>query len=126
MDETYIKVKGKWSYLYEAIDKCGHTIDFYLSPTRNTRAAKWFLGKALKSIKSWAYPNIINTNKAPTYNAAITELKAERKCSSDIVHWQVKYLSNIAKADHRKLKWLINPVRGFKSMKTAYANDQGT
>jgi transposase-like protein len=53
VDETYVKVKGKWAYLYRAIDKCGHTIDFYLSPTRNTQAAKRFLGKAVKSMKPW-------------------------------------------------------------------------
>ena len=80
VDETYVKVKGKWAYLYRAIDKRGHTIDFYLSSTRNTQAAKRFLGKALKSIKSWAYPNTINTDKAPAYSAAITELKAKEKC----------------------------------------------
>jgi transposase-like protein len=51
VDETYVKVKGKWAYLYRAIDKRDHAIDFYLSPTRNTQAAKRFLGKALKSMK---------------------------------------------------------------------------
>src|SRR4051794_26355759 len=75
-----IKVKGEWTYLYRAIDKKGHTIDFYLSPTRNTQAAKRFLGKALKSMKPWAHPGAINTDKAPAYRAAITELKAEGKC----------------------------------------------
>ena len=47
--KTYIKVKGEWVYLYRAIDKCGNTIDFYLSSTRNIEAAKKFLGKALRS-----------------------------------------------------------------------------
>ncbi|MEO8767312.1 MAG: IS6 family transposase [Nitrosospira sp.] len=120
VDETYVKVKGKWTYLYRAIDKRGHTIDFYLSATRNTQAAKRFLGKALKSMKSWAHPGAINTDKASPYSAAITELKAEGKCPPDTVHRQVKYLNNIIEADHGKLKRLINPVRGFKSMKTAY------
>ena len=124
MDETDVKVKGEWTYLYRAIDKQGHTIDFYLSPTRNTQAAKRFLGKALKSMKSWA-PGAINTDKAPAYSAAITKLKAEGKCLPDTVHRQVKYLNNIIEADHGKLKRLINPVRGFKSMKTAYATIKG-
>ena len=48
VDETYVKVRGKWAYLYRAVDKLGSTIDFYLSPTRNTIAAKRFLGKALR------------------------------------------------------------------------------
>jgi IS6 family transposase len=125
VDETYVKVKGEWTYLYRAIDKKGHTIDFYLSPTRNTQAAKRFLGKALKSMKPWAHPGAINTDKAPAYRAAITELKAEGKCPPDTVHRQVKYLNNIIEADHGKLKCLINPVRGFKSMKTAYATIKG-
>ena len=62
VDETYVKVKGKWAYLYRAIDKRGHTIDFYLSATRDTQAAKRFLGKALKSMKPWEHPGTINTD----------------------------------------------------------------
>ncbi len=63
-------------------------------------------------------------DKASPYSAAITELKAEGKCLPDTVHRQVKYLNNIIEADHGKLKRLINPVLGFKSMKTAYATNQ--
>ena len=125
VDETYIKVKGKWVYLYRAIDKQGHTIDFYLSPTRNTKAAKRFLGKALRGMKSWAHPKTINTDKATTYGPAIAALKKEGKCSKDTWHRQVKYLNNSVEADHGKLKILIKPVRGFKSMKTAYATIKG-
>ncbi len=125
VDETYVKVKGKWTYLYRAIDKRGHTIDFYLSPTRNTKAAKRFLGKALKGMKSWAHPQTINTDKAPTFGPTIGQLKKEGKCPKDTVHRQVKYLNNRVEADHGKLKRLINPVRGFKSLKTAYATIKG-
>ncbi len=53
VDETYIKVKGKWVYLYRAIDKKGHTVDLYLLSRRNAKAAKRFLGKALKGLKYW-------------------------------------------------------------------------
>jgi len=125
VDETYIKVKGKWVYLYRAIDKRGSTIDFYLSSTRNTEAAKRFLGKALKGLKEWEIPLTINTDKAPTYGVAIRELKAEGKCPETVKHRQVKYLNNAVEADHGKLKRLINPVRGFQSMKTAYATIKG-
>jgi transposase, IS6 family len=75
-----VKVKGKWTYLYRAIDKHDNTIDFYLSPTRNKKAAKRFLGKALKSIKPWAHPQTFNTDKAPTFGPAIAELQEEEKC----------------------------------------------
>ena len=71
MDETYIKVKGKWAYLYRTVDKFGNTIDFDLSPTRNTKAAKRFLGKALQGLKDWEQPRVINTDKAATYAAAL-------------------------------------------------------
>ena len=53
IDETYVKVRGKWTYLYRAVDKHGNTIDFYLSPTRNTAAAKRFLSKTLHGLKDW-------------------------------------------------------------------------
>jgi transposase, IS6 family len=125
VDEAYVKVKGKWMYLYRAIDKRGHTIDFYLSPTPNTKAAKRFLDKALKFLESWAHPGAINTDKAPTYDAAITELKTEGQCLDDTVHRQVKYQNNIIEADHGKLKQLTNPIRGFKTMKISYATIKG-
>jgi transposase, IS6 family len=71
VDETYVKVRGQWAYLYRALDKHGNTIDFYLSPTRNAKAAKRFLGKALNGLKPWERPEIVNTDKAPTYAIAI-------------------------------------------------------
>jgi transposase, IS6 family len=63
VDETYVKVRGEWVYLYRALDKYGNTIDFYLSPTRNAKAAKRFLGKALNGLKNWEKPDVINTDK---------------------------------------------------------------
>ena len=63
IDETYVKVRGKWAYLYRALDKLGNTIDFYLSATRNTKAAKRFLGKALRGLKKWEQPEVLNTDK---------------------------------------------------------------
>jgi transposase-like protein len=64
VDETYVKVRGKWSYLYRAVDKLGNTIDFYLSPTRNTIAAKRFLAKALRGLKDWEQPAVIHRQSA--------------------------------------------------------------
>ena len=104
---------GKWAYLYRALDKFGNTIDFYLSATRNTKAAKRFLGKASRGWKDWELPEVLNTDKAPTYAAAIAELKAEGKCPTETRHRQVKYLNNVIEADHGKLEQLIRPVRGF-------------
>jgi transposase-like protein len=70
-------------------------------------------------------PKAINTDKAPAYAAAIDELKKEGICPPDVKHRQIKYLNNIVEADHGKLKRLIKPTLGFKSMKTAYATLKG-
>lgn len=125
VDETDIKVKGKWKYLYRAVDKRGYTIDFYLFSTHNVQAAKRFLGKALRRLKEWEKPQSINTDKAPTYAAAIAQLKDEGICPPELEHRQVKYLNNIIEADHGKLKRLIKSTSGFKSMKAAYATLTG-
>jgi IS6 family transposase len=76
-------------------------------------------------MKAWEKPQVINTDKAPTYGIAISELKAEGKCPKKTMHRQVKYLNNVVEADHGKLKQLIRPVRGFKTLKTTYATIRG-
>src|SRR3546814_5478595 len=73
LDETYVKVRGKWTYLYRAVDKRGDTIDFYLSPTRSAKAAKRFLGKALRGLKHWEKPATLNTDTAPSNAEARSE-----------------------------------------------------
>ncbi len=125
VDETYIKVKGHWAYLYRAVDHEGNTIDLYLSPTRCAKAATRFLGKSLKGCKNWERPSVINTDKAASYGVAIATLKREGRCPAELVHRQVKYLSNVIEADHGKLKRLIKPTLGFQSLKTAYATLKG-
>ena len=74
MDETYIKVKGEWKYLYRAVDSNGNTIDFMLSAKRNKKAAKRFLKKALGS-KHTQIPRAITVDKNPAYPPAIHKLK---------------------------------------------------
>src|SRR3546814_8107165 len=74
LDETYVKVRGKWTYLYRAVVKRGDTIDFYLSPTRSAKAAKRFLGKALRGLKHWEKPATLTHDKAPRYGTAITPI----------------------------------------------------
>ena len=120
-----MKVAGKWAYLYRAVDKHGNTIDFSLSPRRNTAAAKRFLGKALNGLKDWETPTVIDTDRAPTYGPALAELKAGGKCPEETKHRQLKDLTTVVEADHGKLKQLSRPVRGFKTLKTAYATIGG-
>src|SRR3546814_11373084 len=82
-------------------------------------AAKRFLGKALRGLKQWEKPATLNTDKAPSYGAAITELKREGKLERETAHRKVKYLNNVIEADHGKLKKLIKQVRGFKTITPA-------
>ena len=124
VDETYVKVKGKWKYLFRAIDKNGATLDFFLADRRNAKAAKRFLGKALRRSRDWV-PRVINTDKNPAYGDAIKDLKRNGSLPAGTEHRQVKYLNNRLESDHGKLKRLIRPTLGFKSMRTATATIKG-
>ncbi len=123
VDETYIRVKGRWMYLYRAIIDFGETVDFYLSTTRNAKAAKRFLSKALRSIKSYNDPSTLNTDKDKAYLPAICALKEDGVSPSNIHHRQVKYLNNRVESDHGKR--LLIAVRDFQSKRTAYATIKG-
>jgi transposase, IS6 family len=103
VDETYVRVKGRCKYLYCAIDKDGATLDFDLADRRNTKAAKRFLGAALKRSRDWL-PRVINTDKNPAYSEAIAELKKEGVIPKELEHRQVKYLNNRIESDHGKLR----------------------
>src|SRR3546814_12873392 len=100
-------------------------MDFYLSPAGSAKAAKRFLGKALRGLKHWEKPATLNTDNAPSYGAAITELKREGKLDRETAHRQVKYRHNVIEADPGKLKILIKQVRDFNTIPTAYATTKG-
>src|SRR6267154_945521 len=74
VDETYIRVKGKWTYLYRAVDSSGATIDFLLSAKHDAAAAKRFFQKALRSL-GHPRPRVINVYGNPSYPKVIAELK---------------------------------------------------
>jgi IS6 family transposase len=117
VDETYIKIKGKWKYLYRALDKYGRTIDFMLSHKRDITAAKRFFKKVLKQCKQM--PSNITTDKHAPYKTAIEELKNEGIIGQNLNHRQIKYLNNIIEQDHRRIKRLTRPMLGFQSFNTA-------
>ncbi|KTQ85443.1 transposase [Aureimonas ureilytica] len=119
VDETYVKVRGEWMYLYRAIGDGGETLDFYLSQARTTKAAKQFLSKALNRSPHHR-PSVISTDKNLAYNEAIASLRKEGRLPPTCQHRQVKFLNNRLESDHGKLKQRIRPVRGFKSRKTAH------
>lgn len=120
LDETYIKIKGEWKYLYRAVDKQGNTIDFLLTAKRDTKAARRFLNKA---IGSSGKPSLINIDKSGTNTAAIKQYNGdENKC---VKIRQCKYLNNIDEQDHRFIKRVIRPMLGFKSFWSAWATLAG-
>ncbi|SRB69735.1 IS2 element protein [Escherichia coli] len=114
MDETYVKVNGRWAYLYRAVDSRGRTVDFYLSSRRNSKAAYRFLGKILNNVKKWQIPRFINTDKAPAYGRALALLKREGRCPSDVEHRQIKYRNNVIECDHGKLVIGELPTYGYR------------
>ena len=124
VDETYVRVGGKWKYLFRAVDKRGRLIAFMRSDRRNTNAAYRFLRKALKAM-SHCPPSSITTDKLASYPRAILRLQNEGLLSKDVVHRTSKYLNNILEADHGALKRVIRPTRGFQTMKTAAATLTG-
>jgi transposase, IS6 family len=124
VDETYVRVGGKWKYLFRAVDKHGQLIDFMLSDRRNTRAAYRFLRKAVRTMRDYP-PASITTDKLASYPEASRRLKREGHLAHHVEHRTSKYLNNIIEADHGALKRVIRPTRGFQRMKTAYATLKG-
>lgn len=124
VDETYIKIRGKWCYLYRAVDSEGNTIDFYLSKSRNHKTTKRFFKKALRSLHV-SNPRVITVDKNPTYPIAIEKLKKEKKIPAGIQTRQLKYLNNNVEQDHRFIKKRIRSMLGFKSYQTALSSLNG-
>jgi transposase-like protein len=114
MDETYIRVKGEWRYLYRAVDKQGQTIDFLLTEHRDKEAALRFLKKA---IRRNGLPEKITIDGSDANEAAIKRYNEEH--GTNIIIRQVKYLNNIVEQDHRGVKRVTRPMLGFKSFAAA-------
>jgi transposase-like protein len=147
VDETYIKIKKVWTYLYRAVDSEGNTLEFLLSPTRDAEAAKRFFLKALSSPAGSTpeaqpfeeqvaeptamanpvtpTPRVINVDKNAAYPKAMAELKAAGQLPESVELRQVKYLNNIVEQDHRFIKRLVKPGMGFFSFETARRTLQG-
>ncbi len=114
MDETYIKVKGEWVYLYRAVDKEGKTVDFILTKRRNKLAAHKFL---LKAIANNGCPKVINIDKSGANKEAIRT--SNKRCIKKIRIRQSKYLNNRVEGDHRFIKWRTHNMLGFKNFESA-------
>src|SRR5437667_4333195 len=120
MDETYIKVKGQWYYLYRAVEKTGQTIDFLLTEQRDEEAALRFLKKA---IRRHGVPEKITIDGSAANEAAIMRYNAEH--GTAIAIRQIKYLNNIVEQDHRGVKRITRPMLGFKAFDAAQSTLTG-
>src|ERR671921_1410332 len=118
VDETYVKVKGRWTYLYRAVDSRGQTIDFLLSAKRDAEAAKRFFRKALGQPHT-VDPRTITVDKNPAYPCAVAEMKKDGELWRFARLRQRKFLNNIIEQDHRRVKRLVRPGLGFGSIQTA-------
>nr|AKN36302.1 Mobile element protein [Vibrio tasmaniensis] len=127
MDETYIKVKGKWVYYYRAVDKFGNVVDYYLSPNRDEAAAKAFLNKA---IAQNGLPSKIVIDGSKSNYAAIDSMNIQLWLTgyfmlSLVEILDIKYLNNIVEQSHRWVKQKTRQALGWKSMEGALASLHG-
>ncbi len=127
MDETYIKVKGKWVYYYRAVDKFGNVVDYHLSPNRDEAAAKAFLNKA---IGQNGLPNKVVIDGSKSNYAAIDSMNVQLWLTgyfmlSLVEILDIKYLNNIVEQSHRWVKQKTRQALGWKSTKGALASLHG-
>ncbi len=125
MDETYIKVKGTWVYLYRAVDKHGKTLDFMLSERCNKPAATKFFARMLE-INGLPRKIVIDKSGANTAGIkAINKMLKGFSCPIPIEMVRRKYLNKIVEQDHRFIKRRIRPMLGFKAFASAAATLDG-
>jgi transposase-like protein len=124
LDETYVRVKGRWRYLYRAVDSSGATLDFLLSAKQDAVAAKRFLVKALGGANHPA-PRVINTDEHAAYPPAVAQLKAEGALAEDCRHRRVPYLNNMLEQDHRAINRRVNASQHFRSFWGAWRTIAG-
>jgi putative transposase len=125
MDETYIRVKGEWVYLYRAVDKYGKNLDFMLSKRRNKAAATTFFARALE-VNGLPHKTVIDRSGANTAGInAVNRMLKSFGCPISIEMVRIKYLNNMVKQDHRKIKKRVRPMLGFNSFASATATLEG-
>ena len=122
VDETYIKVKGQWVYLYRAVDKAGRTVDFLLSKRRDRDAAKRFFSRA---IRQHGAPRVITLDGYAASHRAVAQLKEAGTLPGSVQVRSCKYLNNVVEQDHRRIKQRIRPMLGFKRFETAAVTIRG-
>ncbi|MDE9532880.1 IS6 family transposase [Xenorhabdus bovienii] len=114
MDETYIKIKGQWRYLYRAVDSDGNTVEFLLTAHRDKKAALRFFKKAMRQ---HGQPDVVTLDKSGANKAALDEINKEKPKNKPINIRQNKYLNNLIEQDHRNVKRRTRPMLGFKNFR---------
>jgi transposase-like protein len=122
MDETYIKVGGRWAYLYRAVDKAGRTVDFFLSRNRDVNAAKTFLRSAMKNTRK---PTKITLDAYAASHRAVREMKETGELFKRVRVRSSQYLNNLIEQDHRRVKQRIRSMLGFKRFDNAAVTISG-
>ena len=121
VDETYVRVGGKWRYLWRAVDQNGQFIDFRLTAKRDAKAAKAFLNQAIERVRLYR-PVSICTDKAPAYRKVIQDLNHRYDPHFDsITHIDRKWRNNKIESDHAALKRLVGTRQFFRSLRAAKA-----
>jgi transposase-like protein len=122
VDETYIKIKGQWVYLYRAVDKAGRTVDFLLSKRRDMAAAQRFFSRATKQ---YGAPKVITLDGYAASHRAVAKLKEIGTLPRQVRIRSSKYLNNVIEQDHRRIKQRLRPMLGFKRFETAAVTIRG-
>jgi transposase-like protein len=117
VDETYVKIRGTWCYIYRAVDQADRTVDFRLSAKRDIAAAKAFFRKAIKS--QHRCPQTITLDGYAASHRAVRELKADGSLPADTKLRSSRYLNNLIEQDHRCVKQRIAVMLGFKGFRNA-------
>jgi transposase, IS6 family len=124
VDETSIRVKKQWHYLYGAVDSQGQTLDFLLSMSRNAEAAERFVRKVFEA-RHTASPRVITVDQNAAYPPAFAVLQQDGMLLETCILRQYTYLNNLLEQDHRFIKRRVNPELRFGAFSTAQRTLQG-